>query len=167
MIEGAAGEAELAAFVARWLEEAGLEVDVEEVAPGRPNVVGVARGSGGGKSLLLNAHLDTVGTAGMDEPFSGRVEDGRLYGRGSYDMKAGLAAIMLAGREAKRRGLGGDVLVTAVVDEEVASIGAEALVRRFQADAAIVTEPTDLRVAIAHKGFVAFELETEGRAAHG
>jgi acetylornithine deacetylase len=167
LIPGAAGEAELARFVARWLEEAGLEVEVEEVAPGRPNVVGVARGSGGGRTLLLNAHLDTVGVAGMDDPFSGRVADGRVHGRGSVDMKAGLAAIMLAGREARSRGLRGDVVVAAVVDEEVGSIGTEALLRRRTADAAIVTEPTSLDVAIAHKGFVAFELETEGRAAHG
>ena len=82
--------------------------------PGRPNVVAVARGSGGGRSLMLNAHMDTVGVAGMAEPFVARLEGGRLYGRGSYDMKGSLAACMLATAEAKRRGLRGDVILTAV-----------------------------------------------------
>jgi acetylornithine deacetylase len=167
LIPGAAGEAEIARFVAAWLERAGLEVEVDEVAPGRPNVVGLARGSGGGRTLLLNAHMDTVGTAGMERPHEPYVEDGRLYGRGAYDMKASLAAIMLAGAEASRRRLRGDVIVTAVVDEEVASIGTEAVARRHRADGAIVSEPTEMRVAVAHRGFVAFEIETQGRAAHG
>ena len=167
LVPGAAGEAEIGGFVAGWLEEGGLEVEVDEVATGRPNVVGIARGSGGGRSLLLNAHMDTVGVGGMDAPLQPRVEDGRLFGRGAYDMKAGLAAIMLAAREAGRRGLRGDVLVTAVCDEEVASIGTARIAERFEADAAIVSEPTELRLALAHRGFVAFELETAGRAAHG
>jgi acetylornithine deacetylase len=167
LVPGAAGEAEIARFVAGWLEEAGLEVELEEVAPGRPNVVAIARGSGGGRSLMLNAHMDTVGVAGMGAPFEPRVEDGRLFGRGSYDMKASLAAIMVAGGEARRHDLRGDVLVTAVCDEEVASIGTARIAERFEADAAIVAEPTELRLALAHRGFVAFELETAGRAAHG
>jgi acetylornithine deacetylase len=167
LIPGAVGEAEIGRFVAEWLERAGLEVEVDEVAPGRPNVVGIARGTGDGRTLMLNAHTDTVGVAGMERGHEPYVEAGRLYGRGAYDMKASLAAIMLAAAEAKRRGLRGDVVVTAVVDEEVASIGTEAIARRYQADGAIVSEPTELRVAVAHKGFVAFELETEGRAAHG
>jgi acetylornithine deacetylase len=167
LIPGGAGEGAIARFVAGWLEQARLEVEVAEAAPGRPNVVAVARGSGSGRSLLLNAHTDTVGVAGMEQPFAPRIEDGRLYGRGAYDMKAGLAAIMLAGRDARARRLRGDVIVAAVVDEEVGSIGTEALVRGWRADAAIVTEPTGLRVSVGHRGFVAFELETEGRAAHG
>lgn len=164
---GGAGEGEIARFVAEWLGQEGLEVSVEEVAPGRPNVVGVARGTGGGRTLMLNAHLDTVGLGGPDGALTPRVEGGRLYGRGSYDMKASLAAIMLAGAECARRGLRGDVLVTAVADEEVASIGTAAVCERWQADAAIVAEPTEERVCIAHKGFVGFELETTGKAAHG
>jgi acetylornithine deacetylase len=167
LIPGAAGEAEVARFVAEWLERAGLEVEVEEVAPGRPNVVGIARGTGGGRSLLLNAHTDTVGVAGMERGHEPYVDGDRLYGRGAYDMKASLAAIMLAGAEAVRRRLRGDVLITAVVDEEVASIGTGAVARRYRADGAIVSEPTQMRVAVAHRGFVAFEIETQGRAAHG
>jgi acetylornithine deacetylase/succinyl-diaminopimelate desuccinylase-like protein len=167
LIEGAAGEGEIARFVAGWLEAAGLEVDVEEVAPGRFNAVGIARGSGGGKTLLLNAHMDTVGVAGMARPFEPVLANGRLHGRGSYDMKAGLAAIMLAGADAARAGLAGDLIVTAVCDEEVASIGTARVAERYRADAAIVSEPTELRLALAHKGFVGFEIEAKGRAAHG
>ena len=168
LIPGAAGEAELAGYVAEWAERAGLDVEVEEAAPGRPNVIATARGSGGGRALLLNAHMDTVGVDTMEAPFDARVEDGRLYGRGSYDMKGSLAAILVVAAEAKRMGLRGDVVVAAVADEEVASIGTESLVasgRRF--DAAVVAEPTELDVAIAHKGFAGFEIETRGRAAHG
>jgi acetylornithine deacetylase len=167
LVRGGAGESELAQFVAEWLTAAGLEVEVEEVAPGRPNVVGRARGSGGGSTLLLNAHMDTVGYEGMEAPLEPRVEDGRLYGRGAYDMKGSLAAIMVAGAEAVQAGLRGDVLVAAVADEEVYSIGAEAAARRYPADAAIVAEPTELRLVVAHKGFVWLEVETRGRAAHG
>jgi acetylornithine deacetylase len=166
LIPGGAGEAEIARFVAAWLERAGLEVSLDEVAPGRPNVIGIARGSGGGRSLLLNAHTDTVGVAGMQDPHEPRLENGRLYGRGAYDMKGGLAAAMLAA--ASVRGLAGDVVVAAVIDEEAAASGTKALLASgVRADAAIVTEPTELDVAIAHKGFVGFELETTGRAAHG
>lgn len=167
LVPGGAGEGELAHLVAEWLADAGLEVEMEEVAPGRPNVVGRARGSGGGSTLLLNAHMDTVGYDDMEAPLKPRVEDGRLYGRGAYDMKGSLAAIMIAGAEAVHAGLRGDVLVAAVVDEEVYSIGAEAAARRYPADAAIVAEPTERRLVVAHKGFVWMEVETKGRAAHG
>jgi len=167
LVQGAAGETELAHFVADWCRRAGLEVETEEAASRRPNVIATARGSGGGRSLLLNAHMDTVGVAGMDAPFAARVADGRLYGRGAYDMKCGLAAIMLAASRAQKSGLAGDVIMTAVCDEEVASIGTAAIVKTRHADAAIVAEPTDERVCIAHKGFVAWEIETVGRAAHG
>lgn len=167
LVPGGAGEGEIARFVAAWLENAGLEVETEEIAPGRFNVVGVARGSGGGRSLLLNAHMDTVGVAGMEDPFEPKTTDGRLYGRGAYDMKASLAAIMLAGAEAAKAGLSGDVIVTAVCDEEAGSIGSAALADRLRADAAIVAEPTDERLAVAHRGFAWIEIETRGRAAHG
>jgi acetylornithine deacetylase len=166
-VPGAAGEAELARFVARWCRDAGLEVELEEVAPGRPNVVATARGSGGGRRLLLDAHTDTVGLGGPRASARAIVEDGRVYGRGAYDMKAGLAACMVAAAQASRRGLAGDVVLSAVVDEEVASIGTEAVARAIEADAAIVPEPTDERICVAHRGFAAFEVETFGRAAHG
>jgi acetylornithine deacetylase len=167
LVPGGAGEAEIAAFVAGWLREAGLEVELDEAAPGRPSVVAVARGSGGGASLMLNAHLDTVGVEGMERPFEPRLRDGRMYARGAYDMKAGLAACMLAAKRCRSERLAGDVIVAAVADEEHASIGMQSVLGRVRADAAIVTEPTELRVCVAHKGFVWAELETAGRAAHG
>jgi acetylornithine deacetylase len=167
VVAGASGEAEVARFVAEWCGRAGLDASLEEVAPGRPNVVAVARGKGGGRSLMLNAHTDTVGVAGMTDPFAPRVDDGRLYGRGAYDMKGSLAACMLATAEAQRHGLSGDVILTAVADEEFASIGTEAVAASIGADAAIVTEPTELQVAVAHRGFVHVGIETRGRAAHG
>ena len=167
VVPGGAGEAEIAAFVARWCDRAGLQVELYEPAPGRPNVIALARGSGGGRTLLLNAHMDTVGVAGMAHPHEPRAEEGRLYGRGAFDMKAGLAAIMVAAATAAERGLRGDVIVTAVADEEFRSLGTESIAGRIHADAAIVTEPTGLKLCLAHKGFVALEAETIGRAAHG
>ena len=163
LVPGGAGEREIALFAADWCRAHGLEVEL--LGDARPSVVATKRGSGGGRSLLLNGHLDTVGVAGMDAPFEPRVEDGRLYGRGAYDMKGALAAIMLAATDAPE--LRGDVIVTLVADEELASVGTEAVVEHVRADAAIVVEPTELRVAIAHRGFVGFELETAGVAAHG
>jgi acetylornithine deacetylase len=167
LIAGAAGEQEAAAFAAGWLERAGLDVEVVVPRAGRPSVVAVARGRGGGRTLLLNGHLDTVGVAGMDAPFEPRVEGDRLYGRGAYDMKAAVAAAMVAASEVARLGLRGDVIVTAVADEEVGSLGTSAVLERVSADAAIVCEPTELRVAVAHRGFAGFEIATRGRAAHG
>lgn len=167
LVPGAAGEAEIAAYVAAWLGDRGLEVTVLDEPAGRPSIVGVARGSRGGASLMLNAHLDTVGVAGMRHPHEPQPREGRLHGRGAYDMKGGLAAIMLAGAAAAAAGLPGDVLVTAVADEEHASEGVQAVLRRFGADACVVTEPTHLRACVAHKGFAWAELETRGRAAHG
>ena len=167
LIAGAAGETQIAEFVAAWLARAGVEVEVVEAAPGRPSVIGTARGTGGGAALLLNAHLDTVGTEAMEAPFDPRVENGRLYGRGSYDMKGALAAAMLALADAARLGLAGDVILTAVADEEVGSLGTEAVLDRVTAAAAIVCEPTELQVAVAHRGFAGFEIETHGVAAHG
>ncbi len=163
LIPGGKGERELAAYVACWCADHGL--DVEVVGEERPSVIATRRGSGGGRSLLLNGHLDTVGVAGMEAPHEPRVEGGRLYGRGAYDMKGAVAAILLAAAGAT--GLRGDVIVTAVADEELASIGTEAVLGRMRADAAIVVEPTELRLAVAHRGFVGFELETAGVAAHG
>ncbi|HLW03318.1 MAG TPA: ArgE/DapE family deacylase [Ktedonobacterales bacterium] len=167
LVPGGAGETAIARFVAQWLEEWGFEVAWDEPKAGRPNVVGIARGSGGGRSLMLNAHMDTVGVTGMEHPHEPRVEGNLLYGRGAYDMKGGLAAILLAAAQAKQRGLRGDVIVTAVADEEYASIGTDSVVKRWHADAAIVTEATALDLCLAHKGFVWLEVEVTGKAAHG
>jgi acetylornithine deacetylase len=167
LVAGGAGEAEIARFVAAWAERAGLAVEVVEPVAGRPSVVAKATGEGGGRSLMLNAHLDTVGVAGMSAPHEPRVEDGRLHGRGSYDMKGGLAACMLAAAAARRAGLPGDVVLAAVSDEEHSSIGVQAVVERFKADACVVTEPTSLQVCVAHKGFAWWRVTARGRAAHG
>jgi len=165
----APGEAAIADYCAHFLREAGLAVEVQEVAPGRPNVIGVLRGAGGGRSLMLNGHVDTVGVEGMAEPFSPRRRDGHILGRGSSDMKGSIAAMLWTARALREADvhLKGDLLIACVVDEEYASIGTEALARAYTADAAIVTEPTDLGLCLAHRGFVWVEVETIGRAAHG
>ncbi len=167
LVPGGAGEAEVMSFAAAWMADAGLEVDVVEAAPGRPSVVGTARGRGGGRSLMLNGHLDTVGVDGMSEPHSAAVRDGRLYGRGGYDMKGGVAACMLTAAAAVRAGLAGDVVVCAVADEEHSSIGTRAVLEHVRADACVVAEPTSLDVVVAHKGFAWWEVTAAGRAAHG
>src|SRR6266566_6382251 len=167
LIASGSGETQIARFVASRLSEGGLEVEIVEPVSGRPSVVGVLRGTGGGRSLMLNAHMDTVGAGGMADAFSPRVADGRVYGRGAYDMKGSLAAIMITAREASKLKLKGDLIITAVADEEVASLGTSAVLEKYHADAAIVTEPTELRLCLAHKGFVWLEVETSGVAAHG
>jgi acetylornithine deacetylase len=168
LVPGAPGEGEIASAIAEHMRQIGMDVEVEEVAPGRPNVVGVIEGRSPGRSLMLCGHLDTVGVDGMAAPFDPLEKDGRLYGRGAQDMKGGVAAMVDAARLVTERGLrAGRLLIAAVIDEEYASIGADALVVRWRADGAVVTEPTDLEVAVAHKGFAWCEVETRGRAAHG
>src|SRR3989449_10599950 len=130
LVASGSGETEIARFVGSWLSDAGLAVEIVEPVPGRPSVVGVLRGTGGGRSLILNAHMDTVGAGGMPEAFSPHVEHGRVYGRGAYDMKASLAAIMITAREAATLRMKGDLIITAVADEEVASLGTSAVVER-------------------------------------
>lgn len=171
LVPGGAGEAKLAEALAEVCRTLDLEVALEEAAPGRPNLVAVLRGRAPrrGRSLMLNGHTDTVGPAGMAEPFVPAHRGDRLYGRGALDMKAGLAAMVAAAgaiREARAVPLG-DLILTFVVDEEHLSAGTEALVRRHRADAAIITEPTGLRVGVAHKGFAWARIRTEGHAAHG
>jgi acetylornithine deacetylase/succinyl-diaminopimelate desuccinylase family protein len=169
LVPGASGEAAIARALAERLRSLGLQVDVQEAAPGRPNVIGTLNGRSSGRSLMLCGHIDTVGVAGMTRPFDPVERDGRVYGRGSQDMKSGIAAMIGAAHAiAAAGGLdAGHLVIACVVDEEHGSIGAEALVGRYRADAAVVTEPTDLAVAVAHKGFEWVEVETEGRAAHG
>jgi acetylornithine deacetylase len=164
---GAGGEGEIGVFIADWFRANGIETEVQEAAPGRFNVIGIVRGTGNGRSLMLNAHMDTVGHGGMADPLSGTIEDNRVFGRGAWDMKGSLAAIMLAAKELAADPPGGDVIVTAVVDEEYASIGTAAIVEQYSADGAIVTEPTQLELSVAHKGFIWFDITTKGVAAHG
>ena len=167
--EGGAGEAEIADVVAGVMRDVGLSVEGIESAPGRPSVVGILEGTGGGRSLMLNAHTDTVGMAGMEAPFTPTIRDGRMYGRGTQDMKGSLAAQLAAAKALvdANATLAGDLVIAAVADEEDASVGTESLLPRFRTDGAIVTEPTDLKLCLAHKGFVWLDVTTRGRAAHG
>ena len=168
LVPGARGEQEIARRIAAECIDGGLHVDITEVAPGRPNVVAILEGRVPGPTIMFCGHMDTVGVAGMAQPFAPVHRDGRLYGRGAQDMKGGVAAMIGAARVLAREGLaGGRVIVAAVIDEEHASLGAEALVKKWRADAAVVTEPTDLQIGIAHKGFEWIAIETRGRAAHG
>ncbi|MDA0172435.1 M20/M25/M40 family metallo-hydrolase [Solirubrobacter taibaiensis] len=167
LVADGAGEDEIAALVEGWARENGLKTQWLEETPGRPSVLVRARGTGGGRTLLLCGHLDVVNVEGMTDPFTPRIEGDRMYGRGTYDMKAGLAAALIAAREASRLGLAGDVVVAAVADEEHASLGIQEALRHVSADAAVVTEPTELELTVAHKGFVWSEIEITGRAAHG
>ena len=164
-----AGEAAVARSLARTLGGLGLEVEILERHPERPSVVATLAGTGGGRSLMLNGHEDTVGVEGMPAPFSAEIRDGRLYGRGAHDMKGSLAACVGAVKalvDARVR-LRGDVVLAAVADEEYGSLGTMEVIAHRTVDAAIVTEPTNLDICLAHKGYAWIEVETTGRAAHG
>jgi acetylornithine deacetylase len=170
LVPGAPGEREAALLLAEVLGGWGFLVEVTEAAPGRPNVVARIGGRpGGGRSLMLNGHLDIVGTDGMaHEPFSAERRGDRLYGRGSADMKGGIAAMCAAAWRAAAAGVAGAIVVAAVADEEFESLGTRALLASgVRADAAIVTEPTRLAICPAHRGFVWVEVTVHGRAAHG
>jgi acetylornithine deacetylase len=160
LVPGGAGERQCVHALAEWCDAHGLEVQVVG-DDARPSLI-ARTPKRAGRSLLLNGHLDTVGVAGMRDPFEPRIVDGRLYGRGSYDMKGAMAALCVAAAECD-----GNVIVTAVADEELASTGTEEILRHVTADAALVAEPTELQVAVAHRGFVGFEIECAGVAAHG
>ncbi|KAL2845055.1 hypothetical protein BJY01DRAFT_235064 [Aspergillus pseudoustus] len=170
-----AGESQICDYLAAWFAHRGMEVHRIETIPGRPSVVGVLRGAGGGKSLMFNGHIDTVSLASYEkDPLSGAIDtrDGKqvVLGRGSLDMKGGLAAALAAVATAKASGysLRGDVIIAAVSDEEDASQGTQDLLAAgWRADAAVVPEPTSGVIAHAHKGFVWVEVNVLGVAAHG
>jgi acetylornithine deacetylase len=168
LVVGGAGEAEVARVLGDVLREWGFAVEIQEVGAGRPNVV-ARTGNPGARSLMLNGHLDVVSVAGMTHaPFEALEKGGRIYGRGSADMKAGIAAMCAAAARAADAGLAGEVIIAAVCDEEFTSIGTRGLLDRgVRADAAIVTEPTQLAIMPAHKGFVWIDATFTGRAAHG
>jgi acetylornithine deacetylase len=169
LVAGAAGESNIASAIEAELRNLGLDVETADAAPNRPNVVGILAGSRAGRTLMLCGHIDTVGVFGMKSPFDPVIANGRLYGRGAEDMKGGVAAMIGAVRRLVETGglPAGKLIVAAVADEEYASVGAEALVTHFKADAAIVTEPTHLMIATGHKGFAWIEILVEGVAAHG
>lgn len=172
LVSRARGEGRVAAWCADWLSERGFEVTAYESVEGRPSIVAIKRGSGGGRSLMLNGHLDTVGVATwIGEPFTAEIRDGNLYGRGAFDMKGGVAAILVAAARATGNratgNLSGDVIVTLVADEEFGSHGTEEVLSHVTADAAIIAEPSGLELTLAHRGFAWFEVQIEGVAAHG
>ena len=161
------GELRAVRVVADWAESHGLRVELDEFAPGRANVL-VHGGRGGGRTVMLLGHLDTVGGSAMTDPFCGDVHDGTVHGRGAYDMKGAVAAALVAARDLDGGGLDGSVVVACAADEEYASIGAERLVAHgARPEHVIVCEPTDERLASTHRGFAGFEIEVHGRAAHG
>ncbi|HET9441214.1 MAG TPA: M20/M25/M40 family metallo-hydrolase [Longimicrobiales bacterium] len=163
------GEQAIAAFAVEWLAARGVQAWVDEVAPGRYNAVGAV--GPGKRTLAACAHLDTVQTTGMTiPPFEARVDAGRVYGRGSYDMKGGVAAVMSAAAALAQTDFRGRFMLALVADEEYASIGAQDWVQRYQADACVVTEPTAdamRELIVAHKGFVWLTVTTHGVATHG
>ncbi len=176
LVPDARGEAAASEFLCKFLRERGIPAELEEAAPGRPNVVALLSSSDAPKqisdkksaALAILAHIDTVGPGDMPDPFTPCERDGRLYGRGALDIKSGVAAMCAAAIVARDAGaIQKPLLIAAVVDEECDSIGTEALLKRYSADAAIVIEPTDLRLTVAHKGYAWFEIVTHGRAAHG
>jgi acetylornithine deacetylase len=173
LVPGGAGEHEIARFIAGWAADNDLTCRVIPSPDGRPNVVigdvaqGATRRAPDVPTLMLYGHLDTVGPGAMDAPFTPRIEGDRLYGRGAYDQKAGLAAALIAAREASRMGLAGRVILAAVADEEAMSTGIVEVLRHVRAHAAVITEPTEMAVGIAHRGFVWVEIEVLGKAAHG
>src|SRR5664280_2962115 len=164
---GGAGEGEIARFVTAWAEGNGLTAETVPSADGRPNVIVRGPRTGDGPTLMLCGHLDTVGLGAMERPLEPRIDGDRLVGRGAYDMKAALAATLVACRDASRAGVNGQVIVAAVADEEHASLGIQAVLEHITADAAIITEPTELAIGIAHRGFAWVEIEVLGKAAHG
>jgi acetylornithine deacetylase len=170
LVPGAPGERPAVERLAARLARRGFAIEVVGPAD-RPSLVATHRGSGGGRSLVLNGHLDTVGVDGMEDPFSARIEGGRLYGRGACDMKAGVAAMVVAAEHAAAAGTRGDVLLALVADEEHGSLGTTAVLEHLAAagrrpDACVVGEPTWLELIVAHRGFAVVEVELRGRAAH-
>lgn len=165
---GGTGEERVAELVAGWLRQWGFEVECSDLEPGRPNVVARLE-RGRGPTLALNGHLDTVGVAGMTiDPFDPVVRDDRLWGRGSADMKGGVAAILAAARDAVHHDFTGTLVVVLTADEEEAGRGARQLLQNgLSADGVVICEPTGLDIMPAHRGFTWVELTFRGRATHG
>ncbi len=169
--EGGDAEGPLARWIEVWLNAWDFDVSVTEPVAGRFNLVARLATTEPGPRIVLNGHMDTVGVSGMEvDPFAAEVRDDRIFGRGSADMKGGLAAAMVAARELARAGgpKRGELILAFTADEEYASVGLKALLDGgFTADEAIVLEPTGLEIQPANKGFTWLELEVKGRAAHG
>src|SRR5258708_11390467 len=168
---GAPGESVCAHFLREVLRAWGFRTELHDASPGRPNLVARIGDAQGGRSMMFNGHLDVVGAEGMvHAPFAAEERDGWVFGRGSADMKGGIAAMCAGAWRAAQAGDGirGEIIIAAVADEEYESLGTRALIARgIRADAAIIAEPTRLAIMPAHRGFAWIEVEIVGRAAHG
>jgi acetylornithine deacetylase len=168
LVPGGAGERPAVELLAQRLSARGFELEIVGPAE-RPSLLATHRGARGGPAVALNGHLDTVGVEGMDAPFEPRIEGDRMYGRGTCDMKAGVAAMVVAAEHAADAGHDGDVVLALVADEEHGSMGTAAVLEHLAGrlpDACIVGEPTWLNLIVAHRGFAVVEVELHGRAAH-
>ena len=174
--EPEANERAVARTVEAWLRREGFSVEVQDVAPGRPNIVGWLDGASPGPTLCLEGHTDVVTegdpAAWRHSPWSGLIQDGRLYGRGSADMKGGLAAAMVAAAATRRAGvpLAGRLMVAALVDEEDAMSGAKHFVGTplgRSVSAAIICEPEQNELCLEQKGVLWARVTVHGRMAHG
>jgi len=172
-LSGGPGEGEIAGFIQLFLSRLNLEAKLYSTGAACASVAAVVRGQGGGESIVLNGHIDTVGVEGLDSPFALRQEGDRLYGRGVYDMKGGVAVMLALGEYFVRHPPVGDLWLTFSGDEEDHSLGTEQLVREWLPSvsplpwAGIFLEPTECQIGIGHKGFTWFEIEVLGQAAHG
>jgi acetylornithine deacetylase len=163
------GEIQTVEYLGELYKKLGIPYKIYKLSDKHANIVAKIKGKGYGKTLLFNAHIDTVGTEGMENPFSGEIKNDRIYGRGSQDMKGSLAAMISTAKTLidNKIELDGDLIIAAVADEEYSSTGTMDLVKNYTADAAIVTEPTNFSLVTAHRGFIWYEIETIGKAAHG
>ncbi len=166
---GGHGEENIGNYIHQVLQTLGFDTSIESLAPSRVNVVARWKGNGNGRSLIINAHMDTVGVQGMTDPFAATIKSGILYGRGAYDMKGSIASMLGMAKAISEHKikLEGDLILTFVADEEYESIGAASLARQLTADACIVTEPTELKICLGHRGFGVYKITTKGKIAHG
>ena len=166
-------EREIAEFIARRLNNLKLDAEIQTVGPDQRNVTAIIAGKDRQRSLLLNAHLDTVGVDGMEQPFTLKREGDRLYGRGTYDMKGSIAIMLLLADYFTRQKPALDILLTFVSDEEDKSTGMEYLVDKWLPQVSPATiggiflEPTEEDIGVCHRGFTWYELVVTGKAAHG
>ncbi|MFA5637738.1 MAG: M20 family metallopeptidase [Anaerovoracaceae bacterium] len=163
-------EKRVAEYIYNLLKEENIPVELKEVLKGRFNVTAYLKGEGGGKSLMLSGHLDTVPPYDMENPFTPVLKDGVLYGRGACDMKGPVSAMLLSLIALKRSGISlkGDVFFTGVIDEEEKGKGAEHLVKNGPfTDGAIIGEPTDMKIAVGHKGLEWIKVKVTGKKVHG
>lgn len=170
LVKEGSGESEIAYFLGDYIKDLGIDVKYQKVIDDRINTIGILKGKGKGKNLMLNGHTDTVSIEDMQiEPLNPIYKKGKVFGRGAYDMKGGIASQIMAIQSIVESNLEleGDVILTFVADEEYASLGTEKVVEEYDSDAAIICEPSNLQIALAHKGFAWVKVDVHGKKAHG